>query len=139
MKLFYVFIFLLCIAWTAGAQRIIKGTVSDQNNAPLIGVSILVQGTNKGTISDENGNYTLTVQPENKALVFSYTGFSSREIQIGSTNTIDVSLEEGIHLQEMVVTALGITRDKKEHGYAWTECRRSNYPEYSSSQYSYQQ
>lgn len=123
MKLFYALLFSLGVAWSTEAQRMIKGLVSDQNGSPLIGVNILVQGTTTGTVSDENGYYALNIQAEDKILVFSYTGFTTQEMTIGSSSTIDISLAEGVQMQEMVVTAMGITRDKKEIGYAIEEIK----------------
>jgi TonB-linked SusC/RagA family outer membrane protein len=123
MKLIYLLLFLISSAVYVDAQRTIKGTVKDQNNSPLTGVSIVVQGTTTGTVSDIDGLYSLNVNPDAKVLVFSYTGFTTQEIPIGTTNTIDVVLREGVQLNELVVTALGITRQKKEIGYAIEEVK----------------
>jgi TonB-linked SusC/RagA family outer membrane protein len=123
MKLNSLFLCFMLTTVVSFAQRTISGVISDSNGDPLLGVNILVQGTNNGTVSDENGAYTISVTPENKILVFSYTGFTTQEVTIGNSNTIDVKMEEGIQLGEMVVTALGITRDKKEIGYAIEELK----------------
>ncbi|MEP7323125.1 MAG: SusC/RagA family TonB-linked outer membrane protein [Saprospiraceae bacterium] len=123
MKLFYLLFFLLSSVYYIDAQRTIQGTIKDQNNTPLTGVSILVQGTTTGTVSDIDGAYTLKINSDAKTLVFSYTGFTSLEMPIGTSNTIDVTLREGVQLSELVITALGITRQKKEIGYAIEEIK----------------
>ena len=93
------------------AQRIITGKVVDNNNEPLIGASIFVQGTTVGTVTDVDGSYSLEVPQGSNVLVFSYTGYSSKEITIGTSNVIDITLEEeSTLLNEVVVTAYGTTR-----------------------------
>ncbi|RAJ10238.1 SusC/RagA family TonB-linked outer membrane protein [Arenibacter echinorum] len=97
----------------------ITGTVSDANGAPLPGASILVKGTNNGTTSDFDGNYSITVSGNASVLVFSYIGFTSKEVTVKGQSSINVSLEESNQaLDEVVVTALGIERDRKTLGYA---------------------
>lgn len=113
----------MCVCSLSIAQRTISGKVIDQNGDPLFGVNVLVQGTTNGTVTDENGAYSVQVTAENKILVFSYTGFTSQEIAITNASMLDVTMQEGIQLGEMVVTALGITREKKEIGYAIEELK----------------
>ncbi len=87
------------------AQTKISGTISDVNGEPLIGASIVVKGDNStGTISDIDGKYELTVPPGATALMFTYTGFVPQEITIGASNVINVTLAEGVGLDEIVVT-----------------------------------
>ena len=77
-----------------------------------------------GTISDINGFYSLTVISSSKSLVFSFVGMKSMEVSITAGNKIDVTLEpEVIGVDEVVVTALGITREKKSLGYATQEVK----------------
>ncbi len=104
------------------AQNIqISGTVTDASGAPLPGVSIVVKGTTTGTASSVDGNYELPVPP-GATLVFSSVGMKSQEIAVGNQTVIDVVLESDIvGLDEVVVTALGITREKKSLGYATQE------------------
>lgn len=102
----------------AQAQTIeISGTVSDGDGLPLPGVNIQVQETSEGTTTDFDGNYTLEAE-EGQVLLFSSVGFQDQEITVGSDTTIDVTMEEGSILDEVVVTALGITRDEKALGYS---------------------
>ena len=100
----------------AMAQKSISGKVSDQNGQPLIGASILAKGTTVGTVSDVNGNYSLTMPPSVNVVVVSYTGFTTQEFTLGESNTLDVSLKEGINLTEMVVTGSGVATSKARLG-----------------------
>lgn len=103
------------------AQRTISGTITDTDGEPLIGASILVKGTTSGTVTDIDGKYTLSVPDGSSTLVVSYTGFSSQEVAIGSSSVIDVSMAESAEvLSEVVVTGLGIKKEKKALGYGVT-------------------
>ncbi|MBL7814621.1 MAG: SusC/RagA family TonB-linked outer membrane protein [Saprospiraceae bacterium] len=99
------------------AQRTISGTVSGDNGDPLVGASVVVKGTTKGAITDIDGKYSLSLPTDATTLVFSYTGFSTQEIAIGSSNVLDVTLAEGKVLEEAVVTAFGIKKDRSNLGY----------------------
>ncbi len=116
-----VLLLVLFAIGAALAQRTVKGTVTDMEGEPLIGASILVKGTSTGTITDFNGAYSLNVPEGSDMLVVSYTGFNTKEVAIGTASSIDISLEEGVTLNEAVVTALGVKRDKKSLGYATQE------------------
>jgi TonB-linked SusC/RagA family outer membrane protein len=113
--------FFLSSICLAQAQRVVSGTVTDDSGEPLIGASVLAVGTTVGTVTDFNGAYTLTVPEGTTALQFSYTGYEAQTVTLGASNVVDVSLAEGVVLETAVVTALGITRDKKELGYAIEE------------------
>jgi TonB-linked SusC/RagA family outer membrane protein len=104
------------------AQRTITGRVtSASDNTPLVGVSIVVKGTTTGVVTDVNGGYTITVPNERAVLQFSFIGFTPVEVTVGNQTTVNVSLEETIEeMGEVVVTALGITRESKKLGYAIT-------------------
>lgn len=105
----------------AMAQRTISGKVTDKNGQPLIGASVLVKGTTTGTVSDIDGSYSLAVPANGSILVFSYTGYNSQEVTLGTSNAVDISLEENAQqLNEVLVTSIGIKRDKKALGYAVT-------------------
>ncbi|NDV17488.1 SusC/RagA family TonB-linked outer membrane protein [Muricauda sp. TY007] len=81
----------------------ISGTVSDKNGIPLLGVTIIVQGTRKGTTTDENGEYRIGAD-QGDVLVFSYIGFKTKEIAVGVENEINVTLEESAtELGEVVI------------------------------------
>ena len=101
------------------AQRTISGKVTDAGGEPLIGASVVVKGTSSGTVTDIDGSYSLSVPSDSKVLVYSYTGYESKDVELGASNTVDVILAEGAEqLSEVVVTAQGITREKKALGYA---------------------
>jgi hypothetical protein len=72
----------------------VKGHVTDKSGGPLPGVTIVIKGTSKGTITDTNGNYEMDGVPSNATLVFSFVGMKSKEIAVESRNTIDVQMEE---------------------------------------------
>ena len=98
----------------------VTGTVTDGSGVPLPGVNIVIKGTTTGTQTDFDGNYAISAST-GETLVFSYVGFGDSEQLVGSANTINVTLQAGEALDEVVVTALGISREKKSLGYATQE------------------
>jgi len=103
-----LFVCLLLCLGSAFAQRTISGTVTDTEGEPLIGASILVEGTSTGTVTDIDGQYSISVPEGANTLIFSYTGFQRQEIEIGASNTIDVEMEEDvIGLADVVVVGYG--------------------------------
>ena len=105
----------LCFGTTAFAQNIVTGTVEDADG-PLIGASVLVKGTTVGTITDFDGNFSIEANVGDQ-LEFSYMGYSSQTITV-TGNTINVTMSENTEvLSEVVVTAMGIKRDRKALGY----------------------
>ncbi len=89
----------------------------------LPGVSILIKGTQQGTVTDIDGNFNLKI-PANSTLVFSFIGFKTQEVAVDGKNTISVIMEESIEaMEEVVVTALGITRKEKSLGYSVGEVK----------------
>ncbi len=102
-------------------EKTVTGTVTDQSDLPLPGVNILVQGTTTGTQTDFDGNYSLVAQ-EGQVLVFTYIGQKEVSQTVGASDIVNVQMEEDAQaLDEVVVTALGITREKKSLGYATQE------------------
>lgn len=100
---------------------IVTGAVVDTNGEPIPGANISIRGTTIGTITDMNGNYTIKV-PEKATLVFSFIGFTTQEIAIDSRSKINVQMASAtLGIDEVVVTALNIPRDKKTLGYSMTE------------------
>lgn len=96
----------------------VSGVVTDNNGEPVIGASVMVKGTNTGVVTDVNGRYVLSAKP-GQTLVVSYVGLGQREVRVASGNSVyDVSLSSTTNLDEVVVTALGITREKKSLAYA---------------------
>jgi len=116
-----LFFFVLGI-FQSQSQTITGVVISESDQFELPGVSIIVKGTNIGTASDVNGKYSLHVPSSNDTLVFSFIGYKPQYIAINNRNTINVSLsEESTELDEVVVTALGIKRNKKTLGYSFEE------------------
>ena len=100
------------------AQQI-TGSVSDDNGLPLPGASIVIQGTSEGTTTDFDGNFSIE-SSQGSSLVISYVGYESQIIVVSSSQ-INVQLVSDNALDEVVVTALGISREKKSLGYSVTE------------------
>ena len=100
----------LLLSTFLGAQQQVSGTVSDTEGTPLIGVNILIKGTSTGTVTDFDGTYNIDVPDNSTVLVFSYTGFTAQEIEVGDRPIINVSLESGALLEEVIVTGYGTQR-----------------------------
>jgi len=98
------------------AQTQVRGTVVDDTGEPIIGATIQVKGTTQGTITDIDGNFTLSA-PSNGTLVISYVGYTTQEVAVNA-NVRAVLLEDTEVLEEVVVTALGIQRQKRSLGYS---------------------
>jgi TonB-linked SusC/RagA family outer membrane protein len=111
---------ILFMGLQAWAQRQVTGTVTDPDGETLIGVNIIEVGTSNGTITDLDGSYSITVA-EGATLEFSIVGYQPQRIAVGNQSVINLSLAEGVQLGEVVVTALGIQREKKALGYSVTE------------------
>jgi len=120
-KLLLLIISICTIATMAISQRTITGTVDDDNGEPLIGANVVVKGTTVGTTTDFDGKYSLEVPEGSEILTFSYTGFEPLDIEIGNRAIVDITLSAGVQLDEVVVTALGISRKEKSLGYAVQE------------------
>lgn len=105
------------------AKKTITGRIVDATGEPLIGVTIMEKGTTNGSITDYDGNYSLSV-PGNAVLQFSYIGYKSVEMKVEGKEVIDLTMHEDTEvLDEVVVTALGIKREKKMLGYAVQELK----------------
>lgn len=116
MKNLISFLFVLAVATiliSADQPRIITGKVTDSAGSPIAGVSVLVKNTNRGVVTDYNGEYSLTVKPEDKILVFSFIGFKSIEVRITQKNRLDVSLvAEELKLEEVIAVGYGAKKDR---------------------------
>ncbi len=84
----------------------VSGTIVDEDNIPLIGVNVSVQGTTKGTVTDINGNYNLEAN-KGDVLVYSYVGFGDQEMLVGDQSDLNLTMKEGTSLDEVVVVAYG--------------------------------
>ncbi len=110
-----------------GQAREITGTVvSADDGGTLPGVSVAVKGTSIGTITDMNGQYQLNVPANTEIIVFSFVGLLKQEIAISGQNQIDVTMESDLlQIDEVVVTAMGIRKEKKALGYSVQEIHES--------------
>jgi Ca-activated chloride channel homolog len=123
-----IFIAVFFAGLTLSAQdRTITGKVtSAADGSQLPGVNVLLKGTTTGTITDHQGNYRIAVPSKGGTLVFSFVGMQPKEIGIGTSNVINASLEDEVNkLDEVVVTAYGIQREKKALGYSTSTVKRS--------------
>jgi len=121
--LLFVCLVMLGVQLVNAQQRTITGMVtSSDDGMALPGVSVSVKGTTLGTITNVEGKYSIDVPADAQALVFSFVGMKTKEVVLGTTTVIDVVMEpEVIGVDEVVVTALGISREKKSLGYAVQE------------------
>ncbi|MDD5315167.1 MAG: carboxypeptidase-like regulatory domain-containing protein, partial [Bacteroidales bacterium] len=105
---------------TVWAQNVnVTGKVTDKNGEPIIGAYVLIQGTNTGTSTDIDGAYSIPSAPANGTLVFSFIGYKDAVVPINNRVVVDVVMEEdALMLEEMVVTAFGIRKERKSLGYA---------------------
>jgi TonB-linked SusC/RagA family outer membrane protein len=118
MKQLYIF-FLFAFSCLGYSQVTISGKITNKTDASAIPFVNITSNTSNTTNSDENGRFSIQVSSLDTKLTFSYLGFKTKTIVIGSQKTITVELEEDSeNLEEVVVTALGIKRDSKELGYA---------------------
>jgi TonB-linked SusC/RagA family outer membrane protein len=102
------------------AQKTVTGVVSDSDGLPLPGATVLVQGTTTGVTTDFDGNFSINVA-EGQILEFSFVGYETAALAVGAGNVINVTLSLGTQLEEVIVTSLGITREKRALGYAVSE------------------
>lgn len=102
--------------------RPVTGVVKDDNGNPIPGVNVLVKESDKGTITDIEGRFSLTLEKADPVLIFSFIGYQTKEITVGDQTEFDVSLKSGTQeLSEVVVTALGVEREERSLGYAVQE------------------
>ncbi|MGI8599701.1 MAG: carboxypeptidase-like regulatory domain-containing protein, partial [Chitinophagaceae bacterium] len=117
-KIVSVLLFALISVISIAQTRSVPGRVTDNNGEPVPGATINVKGTRNSVSADANGSFTINAQ-SGDVLVVSAVGVSTREIRVGSESSLDISLvRQNENLSEVVVTALGIRREKKALGYA---------------------
>lgn len=122
MKNTLVLLFSVLFTTIAYSQQI-SGTVKDSEGIPLLGVTIVVKGTQNGTTTDFDGKYIIDAK-QSDVLKFSYIGMLPKEITVGATSVINVTLEEDASLlDEVVVTAFGVEKKEKSLGYSVTQVK----------------
>ena len=102
---------------SAQAPRILKGVVTDENNAPLAGVSVTVKGTRKAVVTNAQGQFSMNVVGPDATLEISYVGYTGTEIKAGDERTFSVSLHStGGQMNDVVVTGYGSSAKKNITG-----------------------
>lgn len=100
-----IFLFMLCIPLTIVAQeKMVKGHIVDEAGLPLIGATVMEIGTGKGTVTDNNGQYSLTLTSKAPVLKFSYMGYSDLEVAVDNRTVINVTLEETVYALDEIVS-----------------------------------
>lgn len=123
MLMLALFSFVFAMPANAQTKKQIKGTVKDAVGMTLPGVSVQEKGTSNGVITDADGKYNINAS-SNATLVFSFIGMATQEVAVEGKSKVDVVLSESAEaLDEVVVTALGIKREKKALGYAVQEVK----------------
>jgi len=119
VKSFLASMLLFCTTLAFSQTVTVSGTVTDETDAPLIGVSVLVKGASNAAVTDIEGKYSIQQVQGNAVLVFSYVGHLTQEIAVENRRNIDVRMKEDTKsLNEVVVTALGIKKEAKALGYS---------------------
>lgn len=121
MKHFVRFLACLCLATTVALaqDRTVTGTVTDKDGQTLTGVVIQVKGSSIGTFSKSGGKYKIVVPQSTKQLIFKLIGMKTEEVELGASDQIDVVMQvDAINADEVVVTAIGLERQKKSLGYS---------------------
>ena len=112
-KLSMTLCFFLMIAAAIAQERTVTGTVTDSGGNAMPGVNVVIRGISTGTTTDGSGKFAISAGTD-AVLMFSFIGYSTQQVIVGSRSTVDVTLvEDAQQLNEVVVTALGIQRDKK--------------------------
>lgn len=128
-KAFAACLILMVTTLSLKAQMVSGTILSDKDQSPLIGASVMEKGTPNGTIADADGNFSLKLTKTPATLVVSFVGHNSKEIEVaGAQSGISVALAEGT-LNEVVVTAFGMSREKKALPYAVTQLEGSKFQE----------
>lgn len=130
-----LFLIVLCGQLLHSQSITIQGKVTDAAGFPLTGATVLVKGTQNSTIADANGSYSIATE-KGKTLVFSYMGFTTKEATVNNQEKLNVSLQDdSVALGEVVVTALGIKRDKRALGYASQELKSDDINKVNSTNF----
>jgi len=115
-------IFTNCMSITA--QTILSGSVKSKSGEPLIGASVNEKNSIGGTITDLDGKFSINIKNSNAAIIISYVGYNTINLNLEGRNNIDVIMEEdAVGLSELTITALGVKREKKALGYAVQEVK----------------
>ncbi|SOE23699.1 TonB-linked outer membrane protein, SusC/RagA family [Spirosomataceae bacterium TFI 002] len=139
-KLPLLFILFAIISTPTWAQNIRGTVISAADGSPLPGVSVVIKGTTTGTATDTKGEFSINASPQS-SLIFSFIGFTNQDVKVGNSTVLNVVLEEDVAvLNEVVVTALGISKEQRAIGYATStieaeEITRTASPNFASALY----
>ena len=127
-KFFITIIFLLGYALVYGQERILTGSVQDADRMPLIGASVVVKtapGSRQiGSITNVNGEFKINLPEGTNTLIVSYVGYEMKEVDVSGLSFVNITLNQSaMELEDVVVTALGIKKDKKALGYAFSDVK----------------
>ena len=110
----------------AQVKRIVTGDVKDNKGLPISSATITIKGTTQSVTTDQNGHYSINVEKNNAILVFSSVGFTTKEVNTQTSSKLDAVLFESVSdMNEVVVTALGVTKQKRQLGYSVTNVKGS--------------
>jgi TonB-dependent starch-binding outer membrane protein SusC len=121
----FVVLLAFCSTTSLLAQRTVTGKINDEKGDGIPSASVLIKGTNQGTVTDIDGNFSLSV-PDNSTLIISSVGFTTQEVAVGKESTITIALKEGSTLGELVVVGYG-TQKKKDLTGAVTSLSAENF------------
>lgn len=119
-KLYLLSLLMLSCVMVFAQSKTVTGTVTSDGN-PIESATVVVTGAQVGALTDANGQFKIEVPEGYDNLTISYVGFGTERVNIGSNSVVDVNLAQGYELDEVVVTALGVTREEKSLGYAVQE------------------
>lgn len=123
-KIVLTFSAIWCITLMAsGQETVVLGVVYDETGETLPGVNVVIKDTRQGVVTDLDGKFTIGVPQGKNVLVFSFVGMETLEEPINGRTYMEVSLKQGINLDEVIITALGISRTAKSLGYSATNLK----------------
>src|SRR5688572_23679817 len=115
-------LFICSCTYISWAQRTITGRVTATDGSSLPGVNVVVDQTTNGTVTNADGEFAMTVQGDQTVLVFTFIGFQTQKVPVGTQSRIEIQMQEDIHqLSEIVVTGLNIPRERGSIGYSVSE------------------
>jgi TonB-linked SusC/RagA family outer membrane protein len=127
LRLLWIAVLTLGICYQAGAQINVTGTVSESSGEPIPGVNVIVEGSTTGTTTDTNGEFRLSVPSDTSVLIFSFIGYETQRIRIGSRRIISVSMiESAISMDEVIITAFSGKQTKESVTSSITTVRPSD-------------
>ena len=129
-RILLVCLLLISVITLQAQKHPVSGTVTSEDGVPLAGVSVMAQGALSGTTTDSKGNFSLSVPNGKAKIVISYTGFINQTISVNGKSVVNTTLARDTkQLSEVVVTALGITKQKKAVGFATQELAKKDLTE----------